>query len=906
MAHATQMMQDLRNTSLLMAAEATGPASWRTDWSAPIDMAEGETATEDGQLIPTSDGNSVGVYTTGGGADIYEGRIVKLNPTGTELWSTRIQIDTQTTAKKVAEAPDGTLYVVGTTFYEGKNYAYVSGFDSATGTLKGSVRLDNGDDRVVIGGAKALTQGVAVFYTVREEATYSGAYFYKLVGYDDYAVKNAATYAPGGTYLSIPNDVIANDNALVAVFSSGAYVSGKLVIFKIESDDAPVVDEGNYQCGDANSEGFAFAMLGSSNYSVKRCTINDKGAITTLWSATLSDDFTTNYYTPVVKIAGDDNVYFWHKSNYDHRVAKVLGTDGTVAWCQTLNSFDNYEISGGFAYTLGTTGDGNFVAGGHSGDLKVFWYELNGADGNKIGEYSTLVDDGYTQAYSYENMSSFKDDTFYFAGWLRYDGTTTGNYPFFTALNVDNTEAPVFAILPGRGHVPSDYPGSGLILDDGSAIVALTVSNHPAVGKYDSTGALEWYKALEVGGEGRFVHLNDDGSISLAGTYAISNWESRPLVAKFSAEGDVESWQYLNQTSYPTLLDARWLEDGTVQLLSQGSDSSWNNGVILETINPAGETTMRLTEGYLTAYKGQICEDGSLLVWGWKTNSDYINQPVVIRVAADGTLAFNTMIGGSYTSGSYAYGAWTDAEGYTYVGGAYNEYYPFLAVLSPTGEVVALENGIELGFYESIVEGPEGLPVAIGTITPSGTTRIEGRVRAIKSGSLDTQWEVALADSEAAVYTYALQGVNTVDGLAVSGYNANGAQVAPLLATISPEGDLVGTTIGSELSNVYSDYYIAATVASAPADEESDYRVMTLSANSLANLVYLGYINMYKWVAPSSGNPGIFEDSTLAPIVLSVSWYDLQGRRVDNPGTGVYIQREILSGGSIRTTKIIR
>ncbi|MCD8394755.1 MAG: hypothetical protein LUC85_07985, partial [Bacteroidales bacterium] len=73
------------------------------------------------------------------------------------------------------------------------------------------------------------------------------------------------------------------------------------------------------------------------------------------------------------------------------------------------------------------------------------------------------------------------------------------------------------------------------------------------------------------------------------------------------------------------------------------------------------------------------------------------------------------------------------------------------------------------------------------------------------------------------------------------------------------------------------------------------------------NLIYRKLMKFYLQItAPSSGNPGIFEDSTLAPIVLSVSWYDLQGRRVDNPGTGVYIQREILSGGSIRTTKIIR
>lgn len=888
------MVHKYRLSALTVAAMACLGANAQPishDWTTVIDIAEGATSCEDGQLIPTADGNCVGIYTTGGQGDIYAGRIVKMDMEGKTIWQQTLQTITSTTAQRVVEAPNGTFYVTGTTLDGTATKPYIAQI-SADGQIENSIVIDFGADVCMIGNFTALQDGLAFFASTRSNTTYRGTYLYRYYNYDLEQVA-ASDYSPSGS-IAVPVSVATNQYATVAVIETGPYVEGQTYTFATGSSDAPKLRSGNYSSGAADDEDFYFALKGSAGYSVERCSFAN-GSLSTKWtSETLN--FETNYYTPVVKPCQDGNVYLWHKSNSTHRVAKLSAENGAVVWCQTtVPGLDHTAIGEGYAYTLGVAADGDFVAGGHSGDFKVFWYRLAADNGAYVASIADLTNDNYLWAYTYDEMSSFTNDTFYFAGFLRDGGNNTGNTPFFAAYDIDNASEHLWCTIPECGYVPCDYPGAGVIDAEGSAYVALTISNQPALGKYDADGNLVWSTKCGSGlmGQGRFPHINADGSISLVSAGQSDNYYEYPtVVSSFTADGELISTNILTTDSYyATLLYASWTEDDAIVVVSSGYDDMWNRAIIIENIASDGTATSAFVPSTvnLTPYNAKIDQNGDILVFGYNYDSDYALHPCITKIKADGTLAYESYIS-TAVDGQF-YDAWSDSQGRTYAAGITNNAYAYYALLDAQGELIDDVKTDCSGYFET-VSGIDDDPILVGTVTPAGTTTIVGRVMRLAAGTVDAQW---ITDLSSSLYTYALELSVTDNALVVAGYETNGSSVSEMLAILNTEGEALNKSVADAIPNPKDDYFISNF------STRGD-KALVLSARSVANSVYLGYASMY---TVQSGTVSVKAIESVG-VPVAIEYFDLQGRPLGNDYRGLCIKREVMSDGSMRTSKVTK
>lgn len=884
----------MTNKYLLMASalwlgttvglQAQDTVAW--DWTTTIDISEGATSCEDGQLIPTNDGNCVGIFTTGGQSDIYAGSIVKMDMEGNTLWQQTIQAITSTTAQRVIEAENGKFYVAGTTLDGTVTKPYIATFE-ADGTPGDVIVMDEGNDRIMIGNFTALESGITFFATLRSDLTYSGKYIYKYFDFD-LKEKASSSYAESGS-ISVPASVVANSQALVAVIAGGPYVDGQLITFAIDSSDAPTQRSGNYQSGAADTEDFYFTIKNSASYSVERCAYSG-GYLNTKW--TQSVDFDPNYYTPVVKPCDDGYVYLWHKSNYTHRVAKFSAENGAVAWSKDIvPGLEDTMIGDGFAYTLGVAENGDFVAGGHTGDFKVFWYRLAADNGTYVSSIADIVNEEYDYAYTFDEMSSFADDTFYFAGFLRTGASNGGNTPFFATYDINNPAEHLWCSMPECGYLPADYPGSGVINEDGSAYVAMTISSQPALGKYDANGRLLWYAKSGIWGQARYVNVNADGTITLVGSSESESYSDYPtFVSTFSADGALIDTKVLDvKAYYSTLLTATWIGDEIV-IVTSGYDEMWNRAILIEKVAADGSCSSELVPSTqnIAPYDAKVDQNGDILIFGYCYDSEWMLHPCVMKTKIDGSLIYETSID-SVTDGEI-YDAWSDTQGRTYAVGYASKSYAYYALLSAEGEVIDEKQTDSLGFYES-VGGIDDSPFIVGTVTPDGSTSIVGRVTALKAGEMEEVWTTDIASSS--LYTYALEMAFAEDGILVAGYETNGTTVAEMIANLSLDGEILGKSVGETIPNNNQNYFISGFVT-------EGNKALLLSARSVANLVYVGYASMYT----IGKTPDSVQSISTSAEVISTNYIDMQGRPVTGDCRGLYIRRQVMSDGSVRCTKV--
>lgn len=862
------------------------------DWTAVIDIAEGATSCEDGQLIPTSDGNCVGIYTTGGQGDIYAGRIVKMDMQGNTLWQQPIQAITSTTAQRVAEGPNGCYYVTGTTLDGASTTPYIAKF-TAEGQLDQTIIIDAGADRCMIGDFTALADGLVFFASTRSDVTYTGKYVYRYYDYD-LTEQAASDYAPSGS-ISVPVNVVTNEVATIAVIENGAYVEGKLYIFATGSSEAPKLRNGGYSSGAADDEDFYFAFKGTDGYWVERCSYSD-GYLNTKW-ASETVDFSTNYYTTVVKPCQDGNVYLWHKSNSSHRVAKFSGETGAVDWCQSIvPGLGQTSIGDGFAYTLGVAENGDFVAGGHSGDFKVFWYRLAAETGEYVSSMVDIVNDRYAYAYTFDEMSSFAEDTFYFSGYMRDGNGSNANIPFFATYDIEDPSQHLWCSMPECGYVPCDYPGTGVIAEDGCSYIALTISSQPALGKYDAKGELLWSSKCgdDLQGQGRFVHINADGSIALVSAGQTASYYEYPtVVSSFTANGELVAANILPTDSYfATQLCASWLEGDEVMVISSGYDNMWNRAIIIEKVAFDGTNAsvfVPITSN-LTPYDAKIDQNGAILVFGYNYDSNYSLHPCIAKIKADGTIVYETAIA-TAMDGEF-FDAWSDSEGRTYAVGMVDNAYAYYALLDAEGELMDEQKTDCLGYFET-VSGVDDDPILVGTLTPAGTTTIVGRVMRLSSGTVDALWSTDLSSS---IYTYALELSVAEDALVVAGYETDGSTVAEMVAAISKEGELLSKSVTESIPNVNDDYFISNLSTAGD-------KALVLSARSVANSIYVGYASMY---TIQKGWDKVQSIESNLSVPMAIEYFDLQGRPLGQDYRGLCIKREVMSDGSTRTLKVVK
>lgn len=521
-------------------------------WSQNFEMAEGQTSFEDGQLIPLSDG-SIGIYTTGAGIDLSEGRVVKFDAVGNKVWDQSLQIETSTTAQRVAIGSDGDIFVAGTTLVDVNVMPYVAKL-SKEGILLKTTTLDIKQESINIQYLGASEKGLSLFCLSRSPKTLEGEYYCSSMSYELTDVSTEAYSIDGA--LPMPASVVANAEHLLAVIEAGPYTPGSLLIFNIKDGGQPLVENGDYKAASVNGSKFYIVEGGTSNYIVKNTNISDAGLITD-WQCNISRE--TNYYTPVVTCADDGNVYFWHRAKVGHFVAKIDGSNGTKVWTKTIGEFGDSRIEEGFVYAMGVDSKGDFVAGGHSANFKIYWYRLAATDGALSNFCDSLIDKDYPFAYSYDNMSSYSNDKFYFSGWLKNESMTDGNASFFAEFDTNDQTGLIWHSMASRGYVSDNLPCNGYIDPDGNIYAAVTVTGKPALAKYGTTGSFEWYSKCSVGtGQARFVFADASGSLTLLSTAEGEEWfENNLIVSDFTPDGTMVSTEvYKNELIMPTLLTA--------------------------------------------------------------------------------------------------------------------------------------------------------------------------------------------------------------------------------------------------------------------------------------------------------------------------------------------------------------
>ena len=853
-------------------------------WSDSFPMAESAASCEDGQIIPVSDG-SVGVYTTGGQTHITKGMVVKLDQSGQSVWELSLQISSETTAKRVSVAENGEIYVAGTTVVDGVAHPYLARI-SSHGSLVSTKTFDIKNDRIGIEFLGIDNADVNLLVTSRDSNWEGGYYFYRLDS--ELTVTNSQTYTQTGS-LQAPINVLYSNRRLVAVLASGPYNEGSLMVFNTEEDGRPKTFAGNYQDGTVVGDDYYFVLKNSSSYSVQKCTLG-AGGPAPVWTCPL-EDFDTNYFSPMVRAGDDGNVYLWHRAQDTQRIAKISGSDGACVWSRAIADFGDTGISSGFVYAMGVDSNGDFVAGGHTGDFRIFWYRLASADGSLSHYDVSLVDDRYAYVYSYDNMSIYSGGKFYFSGWLKTASLVDGNFPFFAMFDTNSECGLTWHAMAPADFSSNNIPCEGYLTSDGTSYVAVTVSKVPGLAKYSPEGEFLWFADCDVAeGQARFVFPDGDQAFTLVSTAKGADWSKTfLLLTDFSGDGNRGSSRiFENSMIKPTLLTAYKNADGSLTAVWVGNDASWNKTIVLQTVGQDGTSTFQTSnvEGQFQPYAAFVDQSGCVLVVGNCYDNDGVSSATVYKIAADGSLLYSQQV---ETPGSL-YGAWSDSEGNTYVCGASNDQYAFYAKLDASGAVASKTVTQDSGFYEMII-GNENAVNLVGTVVPQGSRNIVARVLDLNPADASVNW---ITDISSDSGTYGIKGVYTGDNIVIAGYETDNFKVSDMVAVLDKDGKITGKSVADPIYNSKQDYIITQTLA-------REDMFMVLSAYSASETALIGKESLYSL----SGTGGLNNVGAPSPVVATY-YYNLSGLRVMNPLAGVYFKVEIHADSSRTVTKIAK
>ncbi len=250
------------------------------------------------------------------------------------------------------------------------------------------------------------------------------------------------------------------------------------------------------------------------------------------------------------------------------------------------------------------------------------------------------------------------------------------------------------------GGTASDY-GYGLALDSSGGVYVGGMtssigngSNYFFLAKYDSSGTIQWQRALGSSNNDQGLNVATDSSdnVYICGTSATSGAGMEELIiAKYNSSGTIQ-WQRrlggsANDVAYGVATDS----SDNVYVCGATRSNSSNNDILIAKYNSSGTIQWQrlLYSSVQQDIARRIATDssGNVYISGYTNsigqgNSDFL----IAKYNTSGTLQWQRIIGGAVSE--YGYGIAVDSSGGVYFGGS-------------TNSVVAYDNDIFLAKYNS-------------------------------------------------------------------------------------------------------------------------------------------------------------------------------------------------------------
>ena len=299
----------------------------------------------------------------------------------------------------------------------------------------------------------------------------------------------------------------------------------------------------------------------------------------------------------------------------------VVNTDGTVSAVE--------QVGSAWIASLGGRG----VAVDSSGNVYVCGYN------NSIGQGSQEM---YLAKYNSSGVIQ----------WQRSLGGTSGDYGYGIALD-----------------------SSGGVYIGGITSSAGQGSNDMMIAKYNSSGVIQWQRALGTSGndQGLYVATDSSNNVYLCGTSATSGAGMEELIiAKYNSSGTIQ-WQRrlggsANDVAYGVATDS---SDNVYVCGSTRSNSS-NDDAVIAKYNSSGTIQWQrvLYSSVQSDLARRITTDssGNVYICGRTSSIGQGNGDLLIaKYNTSGTIQWQRILGGN--GGEYGYGVAVDSSGDVYVGG---------------------------------------------------------------------------------------------------------------------------------------------------------------------------------------------------------------------------------------------
>lgn len=873
---------------LALPLSAQASTAFENTWNATLDIAEGGSKTEDGQMVKAKDGGYIGVFTTGASDKQYEGRVVKFAANGTTLWEQSLQVEQCTTGQKVCEGNDGNIYVLGTTKVNSVLRAYIASFDQS-GTPLGTKVFDATFSKCYIDAVRPYKDAVVAFYTgvttINTQAYYSDVM---------------------GTGLSIVSEkerrVSDNIHVLNNVLLSGDWVLASTqydyTFFNLATGAIKNAKTGTFEGGCEDNGNLYLLQRMDNSYMIYKFSIVD-GNPATAWMTDV--DFSTAYYFGRLFPGDDGNIYFVKKGSSFTDFAK-LSSDGEIIWKKTDVWIDS-EVNDGFVYSLGIDADQNIILAGHTGRYKVFITKLDQSC-NVLSCNKSVVFDDYKYAYTFENQSSFADGKLAVCGYVRPSDLNAGYSQFFALIDPSAEDMIEWKTLYAAGPIPTVYPVGGAFDKEGNSYVAAISDNKPRLAKYDTNGNMLWispvtYENATSGYVLSVVPL-DNGNVVVAGYTANDNDYSeyyKNLVACFDAEGKaVWSKQLSDKTlyMYPNEIGLVKASDGNLLMISSAMKTGdYTSGTLIDKIDADGNviwSKIVVLDKNFIPVTAKLTPQGDIAVVGYAYGSDYTYHATIAKISQEGELIFSCEH--ESTEGYRYIDSWTDKQGKTYAVG-YSDNNGIYAVYDAEGKEMVFELSDDKGYWVSVA-GNDSNAVLIGSFSNATSGTAVGKAMAISTENHNTTaWTQNISNSEASSYAY--YGVADNDNIIVTGYveNESSKQVAEYAIVLAADGSEKQTLVSDIMDNSSGNFVPMAIFGDAN-------NFVTLSRFALDNYIYMGNVRGFH----NTASTGVKTLNATSTDVKAVEFFDISGRKLaSRPASGLYITRTVFTDGTAKMAK---
>ncbi len=597
-------------------------------WSTDVTMADAEGDCEESQMRRLADGGYIAGYTCGGGENILEGRVVRLNAAGEKLWETAVQAEINTTVNKVCQGEDGRFYALGTTVSNGFTQSYIACLD---GNGKQVYLTINEDNVAILNPTEITTAGdkVAIIY-ITNTASYNGTKTLTARWFDNTGKQTNELLQPVTTatteYVSRLGDFL-----MVPMFSADAFaidLKNASIALHAQQEYGSV-----YYNGCANEDAlFTLHKNASSMLVLTKYQIED-GALVEKWNCTTRQENTG--YDSFAYPLNEGKVIIYNKSRQYGPGIAIIAADGSREQDKAEVNFGDYNSA--WAYAAAQGADGTIYIFGMFASGMTYGLSVLTTDANLNNPQATVYDNldpGYTLFYSQYDHSYYTDNEFVFSGYMRPEDYNSHGYtPIFGTYSItDNQMKLLYTGDPGS---IAKIEAGEMTVDANFNVYATMTSNAQSVLiKYNAEGEQEWVRYLNSEGKLFKPVILSNGNIC-TGTYS-NGLQAVCYTPNGDVVYDVKDETVSNTLSYLRSAFAVEGEDNSLIIATSGYNATTYLGMpYVAKVDAEGNVSSKLVTDYeySTNVEGITSDkDGNAYILGNTSNVDGISLPIIIKI----------------------------------------------------------------------------------------------------------------------------------------------------------------------------------------------------------------------------------------------------------------------------------